>query len=383
MDLEFAGVCLCALIAAIAAAVSASACHRLKRLRPIAPAAGPSDERPRVSVVVPARDEGETLEPALRSVLAQRGVDLQVILVDDHSSDATGGIADRIAREDARLVVVHAPPLPPGWLGKANAMQAGAGLATGDYLLFTDADVHHHPDCLATFVRALEAERLDFISGFPVVEIRSLWEHIDVAMYVGGMGLADWMVERRGGAGAADAVAAGAFMLFRAECFRAIGGFEAVSGEMLDDLGIARLLHRQGRPIGNRFGPGLLRVQLFHGNREAFWAPTKNILLAVEGFEWLTPLMVLLVAVYFLLPAAAAAWGLAAGMPALAIAGLGAYAVQYAGALPLRRILDFGLLKYAAFPLVAIGAAACGLRALYHHARGEILWRHRAIRAKR
>ena len=375
-------IAFCALVAVVSAAVSVSALRRLRRLTLLRPVAGPPGERFRVSAIVPARDEAETLESALRTLLAQRGVDLQVILVDDHSSDATGGIADRLAFEDPRLKVIHDPPLPPGWLGKANAMQAGAGAATGDYLLFTDADVHHHPDSVASFVRALEAGRLDFISGLPIVEIRSFWEHVNVPMYVGGLGLADWMLERRGGPGASEAVAAGAFMLFRARCFREIGGFEPVKGDMLDDLGIARLLHRQRRPMGHRFAPECMRVQLFHGNRAAFWAPTKNILVAVEGFEWLAPILVVLNAAFYLIPPATAAWGISAGSPALALAGLGAYAVQYAGALPLRGIFKFGLVKYAAFPLVAVNTAACMARALYHHARGEVFWRGRGIRVK-
>jgi hypothetical protein len=134
--------------------------------------------------------------------------------------------------------------------------------------------------------------------------------------------------------------------------------------------------------MGYRFAPECMRVQLFHGNRAAFWAPTKNILVAVEGFEWLAPIVVVLNAAYYLVPPAAAAWGAVAGSPALALAGVAAYAVQYAGALPLRRIFAFGLVKYAAFPLVAVNTAACLAKALYHHYRGEVFWRGRAVKVK-
>ena len=376
-------VVFCVLVAITSAAVSWSAVNRLGRLAILRPSAGPPGKRFQISVVVPARDEASNLGPALRSILAQRSVDLEVIVVDDHSTDGTGKIADAVAREDSRLKDLHDPPLQPGWLGKANAMQAGAGVATGDLLLFTDADVHHHPDSLASFARTLEADGLDFISGLPIVEIQSLWEHVNIPMYVSGLGFADWLLERRGGSGASEAVAAGAFMLFRADCFKAIGGFGPVKGEMLDDLGMARLLHRAGRPMGYRFAPECMRVQLFHGNGAAFWAPTKNILVAVEGVEWLAVPLLLVNAAFFLVPPVAAVWGLVARVPTVALAGLGAYVIQYLGALPLRRIFDFGLVKYAAFPLVAVNTTACLAKALYHHYRGEVFWRGRAIRVKK
>lgn len=375
-------IAFCVLVAVGSAAMSLAAARRIKRLTTLEPSAGATDECFRISVVVPARDEAETLEPALRTILAQRGVDIEVIVVDDGSSDGTGAVAEALAREDSRVRVLYNPPLQPGWLGKANAMQAGSRLATGDFLLFTDADVLHHPRGFASFTGVLEAEGLDFISGLPLVEMRSLWEHVNLPMYLFGLGLADVILERRGGPGASEALATGALMLFRRECFEAIGGYERVKGQMLDDLGMAQVLHRAGRPMGYRLALECMRVQLFHGNRAAFWAPTKNILIGVEGIEWLAIPVVLFTAAEFLVPPLAAVWGLATGRPVVALAGLGAYLAQYLSALPLRRIFAFGLAKYAAFPLVAVNSTACTVLALYHRARGEVLWRGRAIRVK-
>src|SRR5213594_1442193 len=83
----------------------------------------PAGEPIKLSVIIPARNEEEDLDKALRSVLSQRGVEFEVILVNDHSTDRTGPIADTLAQSDSRLRVVHNPPLPPGWLGKLNAVQ--------------------------------------------------------------------------------------------------------------------------------------------------------------------------------------------------------------------------------------------------------------------
>ncbi len=99
----------------------------------------------RVSVIIPARNEAEDLAAALETVLRQEDVEIEVIVVNDHSTDATRSIADAMSRADARIRVIHDPPLLPGWLGKCNAMQHAAAEARGDMLLFTDADIYYQP----------------------------------------------------------------------------------------------------------------------------------------------------------------------------------------------------------------------------------------------
>jgi cellulose synthase/poly-beta-1,6-N-acetylglucosamine synthase-like glycosyltransferase len=94
-----------------------------------------------ISVVIPARNEERDLASSLRTVLDQEGVDLEVVVVNDHSTDRTGQIADSFAREDMRVKVVHDPPLLAGWLGKSNAMSHGAAVATRSFLPFSDADM--------------------------------------------------------------------------------------------------------------------------------------------------------------------------------------------------------------------------------------------------
>lgn len=99
----------------------------------------------KVSVVIPARNEEEDIEEALRSVLGQRGVELHVIVVNDHSTDQTGAILRRLVAQDSRITVIDNPPLEVGWLGKPNAMNHGAAIASDPLILFTDADVIHCP----------------------------------------------------------------------------------------------------------------------------------------------------------------------------------------------------------------------------------------------
>ena len=122
---------------------------------------------PRVSVVVPARDEADQIESAMASLLAQDYPDLQILLVDDRSSDGTGEVMDRLARSDPRVRAEHLTSLPEGWLGKVHALQRGLDLADGEYVLLTDADVHYRPDTIRRAMRYCLAERADHVAGLP------------------------------------------------------------------------------------------------------------------------------------------------------------------------------------------------------------------------
>jgi glycosyltransferase involved in cell wall biosynthesis len=94
-----------------------------------------------ISVIMPARNEEQDIGRAIESIRAQEDVELEMIVVNDHSTDQTGAIADAAALADGRIRVIHNPALPPGWLGKCNAMQQAAALATGEIFLFTDSDI--------------------------------------------------------------------------------------------------------------------------------------------------------------------------------------------------------------------------------------------------
>ncbi len=142
------------------------------------PVTSPAEPAPRLSVVIPARNEELDIETALRSVLSQQGVNLQVIVVNDNSTDSTGEIVERLAKEDSRITLVDDPPLKAGWLGKPNAMNHGVALATSDLILFTDADIIHEATSFFTGVSILKDEGLDFLSFTPTYVCESFWENV-------------------------------------------------------------------------------------------------------------------------------------------------------------------------------------------------------------
>ena len=138
----------------------------------------------RVSVIVAARNEEEHVEAAVGSLLALEYPDYEVIAVNDRSTDRTGEILDRLAgRDPSRLRVLHVSELPPGWLGKPHAMGLAAQQATGDWLLFTDADVSFRPDALRRAVVCAEANRADHLVLFPTARMHSLSERMMFAFF--------------------------------------------------------------------------------------------------------------------------------------------------------------------------------------------------------
>jgi chlorobactene glucosyltransferase len=268
--------------------------------------------------------------------------------------------------------------LTPGWLGKCNAMQYGAERATGDYLLFTDADIIHAPRCFSTVIEAMREEAYDFISVLPLFENRSFWENVNMPIYFFGVArvLATPGLEDPDSPGA---VASGALMLMKRQLFREIGGLEGIKGEMVDDIGLARLLKYRHYRVGYRLAPECLRVRLFKNNRDAFGGTTKNILLAVEGHPWLAIPLLILGVLQNWSPLLSVAAGILHGNGGLVLVGAATYGIQYASFFSVRRLLLFHPLKLLFYPLVVIVAASCITRALFYHAKGAIFWRGREI----
>ncbi|MBN2361875.1 MAG: glycosyltransferase [Deltaproteobacteria bacterium] len=373
---------LCGLAAALWLLLMTRFGAAVRRVGALAPDARDGDPAPRISVVIPARDEEHDLEAGLRSVLAQQGVEVEVIVVDDHSSDRTGAIADRLAAADRRLRVLHRPPLEPGWLGKANAMQRGATLASGEYLLFTDADIVHEPRCFASAMGLLRDRDADLVSLVPRLVIGTFWENVIQPMYVAGF--AQYANAAIDDPASPDAIASGALMLMKKSLFEELGGMTAVRSEMFDDVGLARLLKRNGRRVVTRLAPRLLRVQAFKNNRQAFWGTTKNVMMIGNGKPQLALAAVLISVLLFWAPWIAVVVGALRPSPLLIGAGLAThlfqFALLYGHGRSLARVRPVALLF---FPLVVVVVTCCTLRALYHHSvRGTVLWRGRAIKVR-
>ncbi len=232
---------------------------------------------PRVSIIIPARNEAQHVESALRSVLALDYPNFEVLAIDDRSTDSTGEILDRMAAAHTGappLRVLHIRDLPSGWLGKPHAMwraaqesagdcagsPARAGLARDgmpDWLLFTDADVSFRSDCLRRAVNYAERQRADHLVLFPSYIMRSFGEKIMLSgfqlLFI--FGHRPWKVDDPY---CDDFMGLGPFNLIRRTAYEAIGTFRALRLEVIEDMKLGKLVKMNRLAQRNVFGPGLL-----------------------------------------------------------------------------------------------------------------------------
>ena len=226
--MEWTVLTVCGLVTIYWLAITLKCVLAQKRIHWLSPSLISVLEKKKISVIMPARNEEQDIASSLYSILNQKNVDLEVIVVNDHSSDRTGEIVDNIARSDSRLKVLHNPPLTKGWLGKCNAMQYGADEASGDYLIFTDADILHEPGCFTKVISVMQKEAYDFISLFPLFENHLFWENINIPIYF--FGIAKLLaIKGLENPDSKNAVASGALMLINAKVFRDIGGFSVAA----------------------------------------------------------------------------------------------------------------------------------------------------------
>jgi chlorobactene glucosyltransferase len=232
---------------------------------------------PRVSILVPARDEERNIEECVISLLKQDYPDFEVIVLDDHSKDNTLSILTRLASHDNRLQIIEGRPLPEGWLGKHWACHQLDQAATGELILFVDADTRHTPDMLMDSVSALLAEHADLVTAFPREEVVTWGEHLLVPVI--GFGILTFipirLVQRF--RLAALSVTIGQFMLFRREAYDAIGGYESVKAEIVDDMVLGRRIITNGLEWRLLDGTHHISCRMYHGFWEAVGGFSKSI----------------------------------------------------------------------------------------------------------
>jgi len=217
---------------------------------------------PRLSVIVPACNEADTLEAAAASILGQDYPDLEVILVDDRSTDATGEIVDRIAAADDRVRPLHITELPDGWLGKVHALHCGRRRATGEWLLFTDADVHYTGGVLRRAVAYCEHHGLDHLAAAPDMWPTRFILNVAVAMFLRTfcIFMRCWAVkDPRSKA----YIGVGAFNLVRRSAFDRTEGFEWLRLEVADDLGLGLMMKRSAARCAMVHATGLIGLHWY------------------------------------------------------------------------------------------------------------------------
>ena len=352
---------------------------RRPNLSDIAPIQGPL-----VTVVVPARNESETIVAVVRSILASSYGAFELLVVDDRSTDDTAAIVERLAAGNPRVRLVRGEPLPDGWYGKPWACAQGARAGTGGLLLFTDADTRHEPELLGRAVGALGHERADLITVAPHQRCVTFWERLVMPQIWLLLGLRYHPREVNRARRERDVIANGQFILTTREAYDAVGTHAAVRHEVAEDLALAQAYLRHGRRIHFAFAERLMETRMYQSLPQLVEGWSKNVYLGGRrsfpqepARRALVPAMLLAATGFWLIPPLVLLAGtLGAGIgslarPALVAAGLSVLfwgLISYGMKIP----VTYGLL----YPLGALMTLYIILRSTW---RGErrVEWRGR------
>lgn len=319
------------------------------RLPDRSPEAPPGEAWPKVSIIVPGRNEEAAFETAIRSFLAQDYPALEIVAIDDRSTDATPRILERLARAETRVKVVRVDRLPAGWLGKNHANREGARRSSGEWLLFTDADVRFDAETVRRAVSFALRYRLGHVVALPRFVTEGFWESsfVSVFCFFFTLKIRLWqLLEPRTRA----YIGSGTFNLVRREDYARCGGHDRLRLEVADDMKLGLLLRRDGARQGAFDSGGAVRVRWQNGFVASVRGLVKN---AFSGMEWrwdvavgsafgIACISVLPAVLLLLAPASLKAWQAAPVVLAMLLHGLAA-----------RRITGGSGLEGVAHPLMA------------------------------
>ncbi len=239
-----------------------------------------SRSRPSVSLLIPARNEAGRIEAAVRAALASEAVDLEVLVLDDHSEDGTASIVGDIAHSDPRLRCAPAPALPAGWSGKQHACHHAASLARHRIMVFVDAAVRLAPDALARMAAYLDRHPVGLVSGFPRQETGTLAEKLLIPlMHFLLMGFLP-MLLMRWSCGTSFGAGCGQLMAVDADAYRRSGGHAAIRASLHDGVMLPRALRRAGVMTDIIDTTAIARCRMYRGAAEVWQGLSKN---ATEG----------------------------------------------------------------------------------------------------
>ena len=258
--------------------------RNLRFLQQVKTAARRVDPSPRVSILVPARNESCTIVHCIESLVQQNYPVYEVIVLNDQSSDNTGELLDELASRYSNLTVIHSSGnLLAGWNGKSYACHRLAAHATGEWLLFTDADTLHMPTSVAQGIAQASTLDADLLSAFPRQITESWGECIVVSFIIDFLPLIGIDLTQLWRGTSRATAANGQYLLVRASAYWAVGGHEAIGRELVDDFALAKRFRLCGFRVALVDGTSMLRCRMYRSAAEVWAGFSKNILLGMEA----------------------------------------------------------------------------------------------------
>jgi chlorobactene glucosyltransferase len=367
MELLLTGITAVLAVITLTVLINMTAGPFLRRMR-----AGGEAPLPSIAVLVPARNEEENIGTLLSLLRTQNYPSFTVTVLDDHSTDATAGIAEAHAAEDPRISLRKGASLPDGWTGKNWACHQLAAHAEADVLLFVDADVQPSSHALRDTAEGLQQYAADALSAFPLQLLRGtaaamIIPVMDVILY-GFLPLPlVWRTKT-----ASLAAANGQWFAFRRDAYQAVGGHAAVQGEIVEDIALARRVKESGRRMLLTVGAGSVACRMYTGRKQIVEGFSKNFF-AAFGFRMpVFSAVLLFLALVFVFPYVllfTPFWK--AALPAVALnTGFRLLLSLRAGHRWLSALLH---------PLGILGAVGIGLDAIRRFRRGAVQWKGRDI----
>ncbi|WP_272480033.1 glycosyltransferase [Aquibacillus koreensis] len=232
---------------------------------------------PTISVLIPARDEERNIQGVLQSILAQTHQPIEILVLDDHSTDQTASIVRELAANYQQVKLMKGKPLEPDWQGKSFACHQLAKQAKGDWFLFLDADVRLEKDAVEKLVPSIESQGSGMISGFPRQIVRTISEKLIVTMmmFVILCHLPIWMVRK---SKQLKFVAAhGGFILINRKSYQTCGGHESIKGELLDDMALMKQVKLSQQPTTLLKVDSIVHMRMYHNVKGVWHGFSKNI----------------------------------------------------------------------------------------------------------
>jgi glycosyltransferase involved in cell wall biosynthesis len=332
-----------------------------------------------VSAIIPARNEEASIARAVESVAAQPEIG-EVIVVNDQSTDRTAEILAELAARTPKLRVLATDALPAGWTGKNYAVSIGAAAATGDWLLFTDADTFHSPGSMRRALSDAAEHNAALVSYSPEQDMETFWERALIPRVY-------WMLSRRysfanvNNPAMPDAAANGQFLLIHRDAYTAIGGHAAVANRVLEDVALARRVKQAGLGLYFASGRGIVRTRMYRSFGAMWEGWTKNLypLIGSSVFALVGELggwaaMAALILVLSLKIVNPIGWMIVGACAAALVTRFGEYALFLR-----RNLLPISLIQYYV-PGVCLYSAAL-IASWWKNTRGEVVWKGRAYPA--
>lgn len=338
--------------------------------------------RERVSILIPMRNEAHRLRPCVESVLAQVGLDdVEIVVLDDGSHDGTGDLVRTIVADDPRVRVIAGghDPLPSGWLGKPWACERLGRAATGDVLVFLDADVVLEPGAVAAAVTELRSRGQSLVSPYPAQDAHSWLERLTQPM-VSWSWIATLPMPLSDTTHPMWSAAIGQFLVIDAQAYRAAGGHRPVAHFVVEDVEVLRNLKRHGHRGGPVNGGFLARCRMYSSTQEVVAGYEKSLWSVFGSSARAIAMATAMVGIYVAPPVLA----VTTREPSTRRWGMAGYLAGVAGRAAVARMTQERVWPDAfAMPTSAAAFAALTVRSMIRHREGTLRWKGREVSVQR